>query len=150
MAKEYGAWLDEAGITDRATVIIDAGGVVRHASSVGPGGARDIAELAALCEQVNAAHPPASPGAAAEALGASPKLYVKSDCGFSRAALLARANLHLEGAMAVANVSEDAAAKAELEGLAGNDQCPCLVMDGQPMLESADIIARMVAAAGPL
>ncbi len=75
---------------------------------------------------------------------------MKSNCGFSRAALLAHANLHQEGAVAVANVSEDSAAHAELQGLAGKDQCPCLVMDGQPMHESADIIARLVAAAAPL
>ena len=53
VAKAYGLYLDGAGITDRATVIIDADGVVRHVSSVGPGGKRDIAELAGLCEQLD-------------------------------------------------------------------------------------------------
>ncbi len=151
MAQAYGAWLDKAGITDRATVLIDAGGTVRHASSVGPGGERVIADLAALCEEVNAAHPAAAAAAqGAEALPAGSRLFIKSNCGASRAALLARANLHLEDAVALVNVSEDPAAHAELVSLAGKDQAPCLVLDGQPMLESADIIARMVRAAAPV
>ena len=85
VAKAYGLYLEEAGITDRATVIIDADGIVRHASSVGPGGKRDIAELAALCEEVDAAYEgaleafPNPPG-----LDADVKLYIRSNCMFSK------------------------------------------------------------------
>ena len=50
VADSYGLYLDEAGIDDRATVIVDATGVVRHVSSVTPSGKRDIAELAGLRE----------------------------------------------------------------------------------------------------
>ena len=53
VATAYGLYLDQAGITDRATVIIDADGIVRHVSSVSPSGKRDIAELAKLCEKVD-------------------------------------------------------------------------------------------------
>jgi alkyl hydroperoxide reductase subunit AhpC len=56
MAQAYGAYLDGAGITDRATVLIDVNGVVRHASSATPDGRRDIEALAALAETIDAEH----------------------------------------------------------------------------------------------
>ena len=45
MAKKYGLWLDEPGISDRATVLISKDGKVLWSESVGPGGARQPAEL---------------------------------------------------------------------------------------------------------
>ena len=39
VAKAYGLWLDEAGISDRATILIDKNGKVLWSESVGPGGA---------------------------------------------------------------------------------------------------------------
>ena len=45
VAQSYGLYLEDKGITDRATVIIDKTGVVRHASSVTPSGERDIEAL---------------------------------------------------------------------------------------------------------
>ncbi|MBW2578727.1 MAG: redoxin domain-containing protein, partial [Deltaproteobacteria bacterium] len=50
VAEAFGLYLADNGITDRATVIIDADGVVQHISAVGPGGSRDIDELAGLAE----------------------------------------------------------------------------------------------------
>lgn len=47
MAAEYGLWLDGPGISDRATVLIDKNGKVLWSESVGPGGARQPAELLA-------------------------------------------------------------------------------------------------------
>lgn len=146
VAKKYGLYLADAGITDRATVIIDAGGVVRHASSVTPSGERNIAELAARCEKIDRAYegdlhavekPPGIPG--------DTVLYIRSTCGFSRATLAARTNLHLEDAIPVRNVSEDAAAMADLETLTGKQQAPCLVVGGEPMLESSAIIQYLTA-----
>lgn len=145
LARSVGLYLEDAGITDRATVIIDASGVVRHASSVSPSGERDIEELAALCEAVDREH-----GAGLEAvprpqgLGGGATLYVKSACGFSAWALQARDNLHLADALAVKNVTEDPAAKKELQQACGKEQAPCLVAGDQVMLESADIIKHMV------
>ncbi len=52
-ARAFGLWLEDKGITDRATVIIDKSGVIRHHSSVGPAGKRDIGEIAKLCEGVD-------------------------------------------------------------------------------------------------
>ena len=43
--RHYGLWLDEPGISDRATVLIDKDGTVLWSESVGPGGARQPAEL---------------------------------------------------------------------------------------------------------
>ena len=53
MAKAYGAYLADKGITDRATVIIDKQGVVQYSVGVGPGGERDISALLAECKKVN-------------------------------------------------------------------------------------------------
>jgi len=56
VSKAFGVWLDDKGISDRATVIIDKDGVVRYSASVTPAGKRDLAELAGECEKVDAAH----------------------------------------------------------------------------------------------
>jgi hypothetical protein len=118
---------------------------------VGPGGRRDIAELAALCETVDAEH-----GGGLEAFPSPPGLpegsilYVKSNCGFSTATLLACDNLHLQQQLELKNVSEDEAARSVLLSLCGNDQAPCLVLEGKPLNESADIIRHLVNATSDL
>ena len=53
MAASYGVLLEEAGISDRATVIIDKEGIVRYAVSVGPPGLRKAEDLLAECRNVN-------------------------------------------------------------------------------------------------
>ena len=49
VAQAYGLYLPEKGITDRATVIIDADGTIRHISSVTPAGQRDMQALLGEC-----------------------------------------------------------------------------------------------------
>ncbi len=148
VARDYGLYLDEPGITDRATVIIDAAGVVRHASSVGPAGSRDIDELAALCEELDAEHGQGLEDVPAPAgLEPDAELFVKSLCGFSLWTLQARDNLHLQEALPVRNVTEDADAMARLRELTGKEQAPCLVVGDTPLLESADIIKHLVSRA---
>jgi hypothetical protein len=148
VGRKYGLYLDGPGIDDRATVILDSSGTVRHASSVTPSGRRNIEELAALCEKVDAEHGggladiPPPKGLVDDAV-----LYVKSKCGFSRAVLVVRDNLHLQDRLPLKNVSEDAAARDELVALAGKDQAPCLVAGGKPIQESADIISHLAEAA---
>ena len=145
VAASYGLYLEDAGITDRATVIIDAGGTVRHISSVTPGGGRDIAELAALCEQVDAGYD--GPKAAVPAPGSFPAgstLFVKSSCGHSLKAMNARANLHLEDAIALRNVTGDAGAQADMVKAGGKDLAPCLVSGGKAMYEADDIVNAML------
>jgi AhpC/TSA family len=148
-AQGYGLYLEEPGITDRATVIIDSKGVVRYADSVGPGGRRDTTALVAKCEQINGEQPGAEAVAEGKDPHEAPVLYVKSQCGFSRAVLLARDNLHL-GSIPVKNVSEDDAAKAELEAVAGSDKAPCLIASGKAHHESAEIILHWVNAYAPI
>ncbi len=148
MATAYGTYLADKGITDRATVIIDAGGIVRHASSVTPSGQRNIEELAALCESVDKQHGGGLKGfSIPPGIAAGATLYVKSHCGASRAAMLARHNLHLDTRLTVRNVTEDVAARGELQKIAGKDQAPCLVIDGNPIHESKVIIQHLVSAA---
>lgn len=142
VAASYGMYLEDAGITDRSTALIDASGVVRHASSVGPAGRRDIAELAGLCEAMNDAYEetltpfPPAPGLADDIV-----LFVKSRCMFSTNALAALRNLGLEDQVKVYNVSDDAVRRNQLEVLTGTHQAPCLAVGSTPMHESADIIA---------
>jgi hypothetical protein len=145
MTRSYGLYLDEAGITDRATVIIDSSGIVRHASSATPSGRRNIAELAELCEAIDAEHGaglselPAPPG-----LDKAEILFVKSNCGFSRKVLLARDNLHLGDRLPVKNITEDPAALKNLVDLTGSDQAPCLLVGGKPIQESDEIVEVLV------
>ena len=66
VAQSYGLYNDEAGITFRATVLIDAGGTIRHIEKVTS--ARDMAALAGRCEALHASYEgepkglPAAPG----------------------------------------------------------------------------------------
>jgi glutaredoxin-related protein len=151
MARAYGLYLDEAGITDRATVIIDAGGVVRHVSSVTPGGRRNIDDLAALCEQIDREYGSGLPGfPTAEGVGKIDALYVKSQCGHSRKVMLARENLHLQQQIPLKNVTDDDAARNELVRLAGKDEAPCLVVGGKPMHGSDDILRYLASGATTL
>jgi len=144
VAEKFGLYLADNGITDRATVIIDADGVVQHASSVGPSGSRDIDELARLAEEIDGQYAGDLP-AKAEPQGVKEStLFVKSKCGFSRSALLARSNLGLDAFVEVRNIDEDDDARAELKKLTGKEQAPCLVEDGNALLESADIIEKWV------
>jgi len=143
VAKAYGLYLEGAGITDRATVIIDADGVVRHASSVGPGGKRDIAELAGLCEQLDQAYSgELAPFEPAPGLEPDTVLYVRSNCMFSTNALAALENLHID-TIPVRNVSQDNEAMNDLVSIAGKGQAPCLVIGGKPHHESAEIITYL-------
>jgi hypothetical protein len=152
VADSYGVYLGDKGLADRATIVVDAGGVVRYAKSVTPAGKRDMAELAAVCEDIDAVYgeplPAREPG---PGVGAGASLFVKSSCGFSRAALLARDNLHLESTLPARNVTDDAGALATLRELAGKEQAPCLIRpNGEPLLESKDIIAALAVAAAPI
>ena len=143
-------YLNDPGITDRATVIIDSEGVVRFVESVGPGGKRDIAALAAECERIDRECSGSTEDLPAPGdLGKGTVLYVRNNCGASRAALAALGNCHL-GGVEVRNVSENPSALKQLEKVSGGGQAPCLVTDGKPQLESDQIIACFAGAGSPL
>jgi glutaredoxin len=151
VARSYGLYLDGAGITDRATVVIDAAGVVRHVESVTPAGRRDIAALAAQCERLDGEYSgPVEDFGEPPGLPEGGLLYVKSSCGFSRTALLARDNLHLSECIAVSNVSGNDSAREALVQASGSEQAPCLVMGGETIQDSADIVARLLEATAPV
>lgn len=144
IAKSMGLYLADKGITDRATVILDAGGTVRYTQSVGPSGQRDIDALAARCEAIDASWAGKLPGSVApQGLEKDTVLYVKDSCMPSRWALYARRNLHLEEVLPVRNISQDPQAAKELEGLGGKAQAPALAIGGQVMYESAEIGAYL-------
>lgn len=149
VARAYGFYLEDSGITDRATVLIDASGVVQHASSVGPGGERDIGELASLAEHLDAGY-----AGAREAFADGPGvdgavLYVRDSCGFSRAVRLAVDNLHLAD-VEIRNVSQDPKALQALRDLSGADTAPCLEIGGEVVKESSAIITCLADRACPL
>jgi hypothetical protein len=148
LAESLGCFIAAAGITDRATVIIDKNGVVQYAEAVGPGGQRDIGALAAECEKIDAKNTgqdlPTGSGLAAGSV-----LYVRDHCGPSRAATAARTNLHLEG-VTLKNVSDDESAAKELASASGGGQAPCLVENGEALVESGEIIARLAEVAAPI
>lgn len=148
VAKSFGHYLGEAGITDRSTVIIDKSGVVQFSKSYTPGGERDISELAAECERINAGQAAGSMPNGSAVPGGT-KLFVKSSCGASRKALLALDNLHLHNQISVSNVTESADAANELSGH-GNNQAPCLVMNGAPTWEAADIAKTLADMTAPV
>ena len=145
VAQSFGLYLDERGIAARSTVIIDAGGTIRHISKVEPGGERDMNEMLELCKRVTAAYTGPVQGLDAPAgVASGTELFIKSNCGFSRATLLARDNLHAQGKVALHNVSEDSGAMARLKELTGKEQAPALVTNGPAMLESAGIVRELV------
>ncbi len=124
-------------------MLIDREGIIRYKEAVGPGGRRNIGDLAAECEKVNGDDLP-GPG---EVEGT---LYVKHNCGPSRAALLAVNNLHAVGHVTIKNVNDDAKAKEELLSQGGKDQAPCLITGDQPIYESEDIVSYLAGAIAPV
>ncbi len=143
VASAYGMYIGDAGISARATVLIDAAGVVRYAEPVEPGGERDMPALTDEMIRLVADYDGDLDKGAKTGRPAA-KLFIKSNCGFSRAALAARENLHLQDDVPVLNVSDDASAATELEKLTGKNQAPCLLIDDEAMLESEDIIRTLV------
>jgi hypothetical protein len=140
IGQSMGVYLDDKGICDRATIIIDANGVVRHTLSVTPAGVRDIVAMVAECEKIDEAWETQLPDDEPP-LGLEPgaTLYVRDNCMFSRWALYARSNLHLEESLPVRNVSQDDEAKQELERRGGKAQAPALAVGDLVMYESAKI-----------
>jgi len=148
LASSLGCYLDGAGITDRATVIIDAGGTIRYTQSVTPGGERDIEALVKRCEELDADYGDLPDFTVSCELPDGVELYVKDHCMFSRWALYVRDNLKLD--LPVHNVSTEAACKAELEKLGGKSQAPALRIGDKVMYESAEIAEFLVGCCGRL
>ena len=67
---------------------------------------------------------------------------------FIGAIVAAVTNLHLD--VPVHNVTADQSQRARLEETAGKHQAPCLMMDGQPQFEAADILKSLADRIAPL
>ena len=149
IAEAFGVYLPESGHTDRATIILDASGKVRYSVSVTPSGHRDASVLAAECEAIDEKWSSTLPEDRPP-LGLEPDtmLYIRDNCMFSRWALYARHNLHIEDALPVRNVSRDPKAMADLQRLGGKAQAPALMVGDRVMYESEQIAAHLVARAG--
>ncbi len=147
LAQSLGVYKEEFGIADRATVIVDAGGVVRHVSSIGQ---RDMDVVAKNCEDIDAAY--SGTLAETQAAGSLPEnsvVYVRNNCGASRAVLLARDNLHLSS-LQVRNVSDNPDMLAELKEHTGAETAPVLVADGKVLAESAKIVGYLASTCSSL
>lgn len=152
VARRFGVYLQDQGICDRASVVVDASGLVRHASSATPAGQRDMEALVRICEALDAGWPEALPDRPAPiGLPADATLFVKDHCMVSRWALYARNNVHVQDRLPVRNISQDPDAAAEVERLGGKRQAPALLLDGQVLYEGAEIVHTLAErAVGPL
>lgn len=148
VARSFGHYLADKGITDRATVIIDKQGIARYSESVTPAGRREADALVAAAEKVNGGK--GSGLRRGRPLPDGTRLFVKSQCGPSRRALVAIDNLHARSSVEIRNVTEDKTAAAELLKIGGKDQAPCLVLQGKPLYESAKIVEVLAAQLAPL
>ena len=143
VAKAYDMYLEAAGISDRATVLIDAKGVVQYAEAVGPGGKRDMEALLKVCEELDAKHN--LPDAVTpKGMPDDTVLYVKNDCGFSATVLNTLENLHMADDFLIKNVSNDDAARADLEKRGGKNQAPALLVGGTCHYESEEIVKTLL------
>ena len=52
VSRAYGVWLENAGIADRATVLVNKEGEVVWSESVGPPGKREPGDLLARCKEL--------------------------------------------------------------------------------------------------
>lgn len=142
VAAKYGVYLEQAGITDRATVLIDSEGIVRHASTVGVSGKRNIDELLELAVKMNQLKdftPPKSSGA----LAPDATLFVRESCRFCQSVKKAIHNLKIGDSIAVRDIERDPAARQALEALGGEVKVPALVQHGKVQHESSDIIRTL-------
>ena len=68
------------------------------------------------------------------------ELYYREECPFSQKVLKYIEEKDLNEKIDFHEVDEDLASLEKLEALTDDDQVPCLVVDGKPVLESDDII----------
>ena len=67
-------------------------------------------------------------------------LYYRPTCPFCVRVLKRMKDLGIEGAIILKNISDDEEAEATLISVGGKRQVPCLLIDGEPLYESGDIV----------
>ncbi|MFT5299944.1 MAG: glutaredoxin 3 [Mariniblastus sp.] len=73
-------------------------------------------------------------------------LYYFPSCPYCRLVLDCLARLDLE--IPMRNIQTELGARDELLAIGGKGQVPCLVIDGKPLYESADVVSWLEAHAG--
>lgn len=68
-------------------------------------------------------------------------LYYRPTCPFCVRVLKRMKDLGIEGAITLKNISDDEEAETTLISVGGKRQVPCLLIDGEPLYESGDIVA---------
>lgn len=68
------------------------------------------------------------------------ELYYREDCPYSKKVRGFIAEKGLKSKIKFHDVDEDAASLRDLEVMNHDEQVPCLVIDGEPMLETDEII----------
>lgn len=68
-------------------------------------------------------------------------LYYRPTCPFCVRVLKRMKDLGIEGAITLKNISDDEEAEATLISVGGKRQVPCLLIDGEPLYESGNIVA---------
>jgi glutaredoxin 3 len=68
------------------------------------------------------------------------ELYVREDCPFSAKVRKYLGEKHLESKVNLHDIDSDEESLRELMSINYDEQVPCLVVDGKPMLESDQII----------
>jgi glutaredoxin 3 len=68
------------------------------------------------------------------------ELYHRWTCPYSAKVRAEIGRLELEDQIQFHEIGEDEGAAERLQQLTGKTQVPCLVVDGEPMLESNDIV----------
>ena len=74
-------------------------------------------------------------------MAATYELYIKPTCPYCQKVLRFMEGRGIE--LALRDISADPEAREELVRAGGKAQVPCLFIDGAPMYESDDIIARL-------
>ena len=131
VSAKYGVYLEALGITDRATIFIAHEGIVRHASTVGVKGKRNIEHLLELATKLNG-EAPFEPPKKRGAVAPDATLYVREGCRFCQSVKKAVHNLRIADEIRV------------LDAVAGEGaKVPALVQHGKVQYESADIIRTL-------
>ena len=73
------------------------------------------------------------------------ELYHRKTCSFSRRVRTFIEDNGLKPRIVYHDIDEDPAARRKLRELTGEEQTPCLVVEGEPVLESDDIVAWLKA-----
>lgn len=68
-------------------------------------------------------------------------LYYRPTCPFCVRVLKRMKDLGIEGSITLKNIYDDEEAEATLISVGGKRQVPCLLIDGEPLYESGDIVA---------